>query len=774
MPGNVTLEVDTMQPSPVADHRPLSERTVQTARLGIDFGTSHTVAVLGRPSGRADALLFESSPLLPSAVYLAGDETMLVGRDAERSARIEPAAYEPHPKRRIDEGSVLLDGRDVPVEQLIEAILRRVGGEACRILGGPPAATVLTHPAGWGPTRRALLTTAAGTAGLTGVTLVAEPVAAAMYFTGVLGHRVPDGHAVVVYDFGGGTFDISVVRRTGDGWHVAAANGLDDVGGVDLDAAVVDWTRANVTERAPELWQRLERPATVADRRHRRALWEDARSTKELLSRATSAGMAVPLFDVDVYLTRPEFETLARPWLDRTVALTTTTLFASDVTAGRLAGVFLVGGASRVPLVATLLHQALGIAPVVLEQPELVVAHGSLLADAPATAAPAPPTVPVQTPPRAAESLPDPAPVPDPVPASPRPVGVAAVGALTTAAGRGGRRPRRWIGGGFLTALALIIGLGVLSLLVRDSYDRVAPPFLAGLLTPLLPKSVLVLVAMITWVVVGGTPGAPPTPAYRALGPALVAAGGGVIGLFLLALSRDADNAISISDDSYSSGGDVFSPGALWIVTGAAVAIILSGLYLTARPPSTDPVTAPGRRSARLAWFGLWAAAGALLVLASTSLVRRAYVTFNDNPVEDVQPLAGVLNSSGELSWWGAYLLALTLMIGAALLLGAALRIAVTHNPAVHRDARRVGYVLVAECGGLLLLNTAWERADGRVLAEVHNWYWGTFVRLDNASGGHPTLWLLLAVAATAGVAVPSLVRSARTARRSTARPEED
>ncbi|GAA2580363.1 hypothetical protein GCM10010399_07650 [Dactylosporangium fulvum] len=119
----------------------------------------------------------------------------------------------------------------------------------------------------------------------------------------------------------------------------------------------------------------------------------------------------------------------------------------------------------------------------------------------------------------------------------------------------------------------------VLSLLVRDSYDPVAPPFLAGLLTPLLPKSVLVLLAMVTGVVVGGTPGAPPTPAYRALGPAVVAAGGAVIGLFLLALSRDAGNAISVSDDSYSSGGDVFSPGALWVVTGAAVAIMLFGLH---------------------------------------------------------------------------------------------------------------------------------------------------------------------------------------------------
>jgi hypothetical protein len=745
-----------MQSSPVATQHPPAVPTVQAARLGIDFGTSHTVAVLGRPDGRADALLFESSPLLPSAVYLAADETMLVGRDAERSARIEPAAYEPHPKRRIDEGSVLLGGRDLPVERLIEAILRRVAGEAVRILGGLPGTTVLTHPAGWGPTRRALLTRAARTAGLSGVTLVAEPVAAAMYFTGVLGHRVPDGHAVVVYDFGGGTFDISVVRRAGDGWHVAAAGGLDDVGGIDLDAAVVDWTRANVAGGPPELWRRLERPESVADRRHRRALWEDARSTKELLSRATSAGMAVPLFDVDVYLTRPEFETLARPWLDRTVSLTTATLFASDVTAGRLAGVFLVGGASRVPLVATLLHQALGIAPVILEQPELVVAHGSLLADGP-TAPTGPLPAPISEPPPVQQQPP---PVAEPPVAEPAPVQAPPVAEAEPVRVPDAPRSPRWAGAWPLVAFGAVAGVGVLALLARDSYDW-AEPLVSGLLTPLLPKSVLVLVAMVAGIVVGGAPGAPRAPAHRALGPALAAAGGGVAGLFLLALERGDGN------------DNPFSPGALRIVTGAAVAMLLAGLFLTARPPSADPVAGPAGRSARLAWSGLWAAAGAVLVLAGISTAGLSSSRFNDGSM-DVQPLGAVLDADGESSWWCAYLLGLTLMLGAALLLGAALRAAVVRSPAVHRDARRLGYALIAQCGGLLLINTAWERADRQLLLQAHHWYWHTFVRLGSESAGPPVFWLIFAIAATTGVAVPSLVLSARAARRSRAQSAAD
>jgi Ethanolamine utilization protein EutJ (predicted chaperonin) len=353
-----------------------------TPALGIDFGTTHTVAVLIRDDGRAEPLLFESSPLLPSAVYAQPDGRLLVGRDAERAARADPARFEPHPKRRIDEGRVLLGDTDHAVTDLLAAALGRVHEEARRVLGAVPDRVVVTHPAGWAARRRELLAEAVRTAGFAAARFVAEPVAAAAYFAVVLRHQVPDGHAVVVYDFGGGTFDISVVRRRGDDWEVVAAAGLDDVGGVDLDAAVVEWAGEASAARGTEAWTRLSAPAGAADRRHRRHLWEDARAAKEQLARANTADLAVPIVDADVHLTREEFERLARPWLERTVALTTSTLFTSAVTADRLAGVFLVGGSSRIPLVATLLHRALGVAPVAIEQPELVVAQGSVHASA--------------------------------------------------------------------------------------------------------------------------------------------------------------------------------------------------------------------------------------------------------------------------------------------------------------------------------------------------------------------------------------------------------
>jgi hypothetical protein len=169
--------------------------------------------------------------------------------------------------------------------------------------------------------------------------------------------------------------------------------------------------------------------------------------------------------------------------------------------------------------------------------------------------------------------------------------------------------------------------------------------------------------------------------------------------------------------------------------------------------------------------LGGWALAGAVLVVAGTGPVHLPYAALNGTRVRDVQPLAGVLGAGGALSWWGAYLLGLTVMLAAALSLGAALRVAVVRSAAGHRAAARIGYTLIAEAAVLLLLNTALERTGGPILQLLHFWYWSTFVVLDQHSDGRPVLWLVGAVAAIVAVAVPSLVHTARRLRRERTAP---
>jgi hypothetical protein len=360
-----------------------------TYRLGVDLGTSSTVAALAEPSGRVRPLLFDASPLLPSAVYAAPGGPLFVGSDAERAAATDPAGLEPNPKRRIDEGTVWLGEREVAVADLLAALLDRVAAEARRVAGRALDEVVLTHPASWASVRLGILADAATRADLGVVRFVPEPVAAATYFATVGERRIAPGRCIVVYDLGAGTFDVSVLRPHAGGFETLATAGLDDVGGLDLDAAVITHARAH-TAGVTDAWRRLDWPQTPADQRARQQLWSGAKATKEHLSRHAATDLHVPIADMQVHVTREELVKLAHPHLDRTAALTLAVLQDAAVPPELIGGVYLVGGASRMPLAATLLHRTLRIAPTVLDHPELVVAEGALHAAAAPTPVAAP------------------------------------------------------------------------------------------------------------------------------------------------------------------------------------------------------------------------------------------------------------------------------------------------------------------------------------------------------------------------------------------------
>ncbi|WP_238010956.1 Hsp70 family protein [Dactylosporangium sp. AC04546] len=345
--------------------------------LGIDFGTSNTVAMI-RQDARMRPLLFDGSPLLPSSLYFNADGKVLVGRDAERNARLDPARFEPNPKRRIDDGEVFIGELSMPVPRLFAHVLSQVNTEARRQLGGAPQEVRITHPARWGERRRSLLSEASRISGLGTPRLIAEPVGAASYFTAVLGSAVPVGRSLAIYDLGGGTFDATVVRRTQSGFEVLAEDGLPDVGGLDFDHAIVEHLGKTYSTSHQEKWAALSNPTDASDRRLRRMLYEDVRGAKEMLSRTASTDIHLPSMEIDAHLTREELETLVRPHLERTVQCLSRAIESARLSPKDLVGIFLVGGSSRIPLAAHLIHTELGVAPTTLEQPETVVVEGAL------------------------------------------------------------------------------------------------------------------------------------------------------------------------------------------------------------------------------------------------------------------------------------------------------------------------------------------------------------------------------------------------------------
>jgi hypothetical protein len=270
---------------------------------------------------------------------------------------------------------------------MLAALLRRVVAETAD--DGTPRQVTLTCPADWGPQRRDVLRAAARAAGLPDVRLVDEPIAAATYCAEVLGTPIPLGGCLLVFDFGGGTLDVTVVRRDQDGLRVLAVGGLDDLGGVDIDAALVGHLGQLVALRQPQAWQRIAGPETTGDQRARRAFWTEVRAAKEMLSRAASAPVQIPGSDDAIHLTREELERVAGPLVDRAVDETRRVLGRAGI--GSLSGILLVGGSSRMPLVAQRLHTRFGVAPTVPEQPELPVAYGGLLVAWPGRSGPASP-----------------------------------------------------------------------------------------------------------------------------------------------------------------------------------------------------------------------------------------------------------------------------------------------------------------------------------------------------------------------------------------------
>ncbi|WP_181777387.1 Hsp70 family protein [Amycolatopsis pittospori] len=343
--------------------------------LAIDFGTSSTVGVLSIQGRGTQVVEIDGSVTMSSAIYVDKDGTVFVGRDAERRARLDPSRFEANPKRRIDEGALQLGDVTLPIADAFAAVLRRVGEEAELLLQRLPAQVRISHPAGWGADRKQILRDAALKAGFGTTLLIPEPVAAAAHYASLNHGQRPSG-PIAVYDLGAGTFDCAVVGVSNQGFAVLAEDGLPDLGSLDIDQALLVHIGREVSHSDPAVWQRVLRPQSVGDRRTRRSLLQDVRDAKESLSRHQQTEIPMPEPFGDVRVTRMELEALVRPSFLRSAELLAATIHRAGLTPAHLGGVYLVGGPSRMPLLASLLANQLRIAPTTQDQPETAVAFG--------------------------------------------------------------------------------------------------------------------------------------------------------------------------------------------------------------------------------------------------------------------------------------------------------------------------------------------------------------------------------------------------------------
>ncbi len=343
--------------------------------VGIDLGTTNSEVAVIRDR-KPVVLAEDGDAILPSVVGLAADGRLLVGHAAKNQYVLAPERTVRSIKRRMGEDATISLGEQTYRPQEISAmILRTLRDRAARQLGQPVKKAVITVPAYFNDAQRQATREAGELAGLEVVRILNEPTAAALAYN-------PGGsdlRRVLVYDLGGGTFDVSVVAAEGGVVEVLASHGDTKLGGDDFDELLL----ALVCDRFAEAHGVDLRQNRVAGARLLRSVevakrqlsdYAFARVEEEFL--ADKNGLALHLTQE---ISREEYENLIRPLIDRTMDCVQRALDDAALTGRAIDQVVLVGGSTRTPLIAHLLEDRLGQPAHKEVNPDLIVAMGAAL-----------------------------------------------------------------------------------------------------------------------------------------------------------------------------------------------------------------------------------------------------------------------------------------------------------------------------------------------------------------------------------------------------------
>ena len=380
--GEVTdRRVDT------ADSRRVTMAQGQEPIVGIDLGTTYSVVAALDPSGRPVTIPNRHGDLSTPSVVLLEDAELIVGKEAQRLALVEPERVAECPKR--DMGAPFyhrpVAGRQVPPEVISAIILKRLKADAERRVGRIQR-VVITVPAYFDHTRREATCEAARLAGLEVADLLNEPTAAALAYgfqegfldqAGALDGRktVRKGvMTVVVYDLGGGTFDVTVMQIRDRQFKTLVTDGDVRLGGRDWDRRIVDHAAARFMAEHPGDDPRDD-PATL------QGLFKEAEEAKRTLSERAKTRLVCTHHGhrTAIELSRAEFDELTADLLERTRVTTKLVLNEAGLEWSEVDKLLLSGGSTRMPQVERMLRDLSGQEPDRSMSPDEAVAHGAAL-----------------------------------------------------------------------------------------------------------------------------------------------------------------------------------------------------------------------------------------------------------------------------------------------------------------------------------------------------------------------------------------------------------
>ena len=344
--------------------------------IGIDLGTTNSVVAVmegGKPTVIANA---EGSRTTPSIVAFSKSGERLVGQLAKRQAIVNPDRTIASIKRHMgDNYKVDIDGKDYTPQEISSMILRKLADDASKYLGEKVTSAVITVPAYFNDAQRQATKGAGKIAGLDVLRIVNEPTAAALAY----GLEKEKAEKVLVFDLGGGTFDVSVLE-IGDGVHeVLSTSGDTHLGGDDFDQKVMDWIC--------EEFKKQEGIDLKGDKQAMQRVKEAAEKAKCELSSVFETNINLPFITadangpkhLDLNLTRAKFEELSFDLLERCKKPVEQAIQDAGISKSEINEVVLVGGSSRIPAVQKLVKDYTGKEPNQSVNPDEVVAVGAAI-----------------------------------------------------------------------------------------------------------------------------------------------------------------------------------------------------------------------------------------------------------------------------------------------------------------------------------------------------------------------------------------------------------
>ena len=345
--------------------------------IGIDLGTTNSVVSVmegGEPTVITNP---EGSRITPSVVGFTKDGQRLVGQLAKRQAVSNPDRTIASIKRHMGESDykVKIDDKSYTPQEISAMILQKLKSDAEAYLGETVTQAVITVPAYFNDSQRQATKDAGKIAGLEVLRIINEPTAAALAY----GLDKDDDETILVFDLGGGTFDVSILELSSGTFEVLATNGDTHLGGDDFDKKIMDWM--------VESFQKENGIDLSKDKMAAQRLKEAAEKAKIELSSMTQTNINLPFITadasgpkhLDLTLTRAQFDAMTADLVERTMEPTRKAMADAELSGSDINKIILVGGSSRIPAVQEAIRKSLSKEPSKGVNPDECVSVGAAI-----------------------------------------------------------------------------------------------------------------------------------------------------------------------------------------------------------------------------------------------------------------------------------------------------------------------------------------------------------------------------------------------------------